>query len=177
MESIWLDKDITSAVKMKYTKDGLSDSTAEVNIAKKLGGNFVVSFKAGFQQGDNDNGNNNEYFIRLNGKSGNILTQIHAVSPNTDNGGVHTVYLSVDGTDYKIAEESNSDMNLRDYKFVVNEDGTGYKLYIDGTQFTDTSYGDGWILANMSELSKLSLGIFWTSWYQTIWFDDFKIEL
>ena len=118
---------------------------------------FVVSFKAGFQQGDNDNGNNNEYFIRLNGKSGNILTQIHAVSPNTDNGGVHTVYLSVDGTDYKIAEESNSDMNLRDYKFVVNEDGTGYKLYIDGTQFTDTSYGDGWILANMSELSKLSL--------------------
>ena len=50
---------------MKYTKDGLSDSTAEVNIAKKLGGNFVVSFKAGFQQGDNDNGNNNEYFIRL----------------------------------------------------------------------------------------------------------------
>ena len=32
----WLDKDITSAVKMKYTKDGLSDSTAEVNIAKKL---------------------------------------------------------------------------------------------------------------------------------------------
>lgn len=172
----WLDKDITSAVKMKYTKDGLSDSTAEVNIAKKLGGNFVVSFKAGFQQGDNDNGNNNEYFIRLNGKSGNILTQIHAVSPNTDNGGVHTVYLSVDGTDYKIAEESNSDMNLRDYKFVVNEDGTGYKLYIDGTQFTDTSYGDGWILANMSELSKLSLGIFWTSWYQTIWFDDFKIE-
>ena len=100
----WLDKDITSAVKMKYTKDGLSDSTAEVNIAKKLGGNFVVSFKAGFQQGDNDNGNNNEYFIRLNGKSGNILTQIHAVSPNTDNGGVHSVYLSVDGTDYKIAE-------------------------------------------------------------------------
>ena len=90
---------------MKYTKDGLSDSTAEVNIAKKLGGNFVVSFKAGFQQGDNDNGNNNEYFIRLNGKSGSILTQIHAVSPNTDNGGVHTVYLSVDGTDYKIAEE------------------------------------------------------------------------
>ena len=105
------------------------------------------------------------------------MTQIHAVSPNTDNGGVHTVYLSVDGTDYKIAEESNSDMNLRDYKFVVNEDGTGYKLYIDGTQFTDTSYGDGWILANMSELSKLSLGIFWTSWYQTIWFVILRLSL